>query len=309
MAGVPHTVCRVGTRVRGFVVTVLVLLGVAVAPGAVGSATGAQCVGTPWLLYAVRSDTGHLSEIDYCDGGGFQPEREVSSADWRQYSQIVPSGDGVYALTRDGVLLWHGQDRPDDPLAAPVSVGLSADWSRYALLAVGNGYLVGVSDRTEVFRPGGAGGWVGAQPPTSTLAQNHFPLIHVRDGSFAEAVNRGWHLRVWGVGASTRLYSSGALPPEVFSVTGGEPALFGIGPDRSLVRLAQAIRYVRDSSGNLIICPVAEPADWQITSTFPGNYQAVFAAPNGMPLRTPTLGQKPAQNFACGVDPVPVEWQ
>jgi hypothetical protein len=260
-----------------------------------------------WLLYAVRSDTGHLSEIDYCDG--FQGESDVSAADWRQYSQIVPSGDGVYALTGNGVLLWYRQDRPDDPLAAPVSVGASVGWSHYALLSAGNGYLVGVSDRTDVFRPGGAGGWGGAQPPTSPLAQNHYPLTHIRDGSFAETVNRGWHLRVWGSGSATRLFSSGALPPEVFSVTGGEPALFGIGPDRSLVRLAQAIRYVRDSSGNLIICPVAEPADWQVISAFPGNYQAVFAAPDGRPLRPPNLGQKPAQDFACGLDPLPVEWQ
>jgi hypothetical protein len=153
------------------------------------------------------------------------------------------------------------------------------------------------------------GGPLVVKEPTAPLALNHHPLSAVHSGSFAEAINGVRHLRVWSGVSGARLFSSGALPPSVSSVTGGEPALFGIDRDGSIVRLSQAIRYVHDSSGNLITCPEYEPADWLITAKRPGSYQSVFAAPVGSPAKPPELAPKPNQSISCGIDPMPYEWQ
>jgi hypothetical protein len=212
-------------------------------------------------LYAVDSQSGHLSEVASCSAQADFVPTEVDAGDWRPYRDVVAVRDGtatvIYALASDGELWWRRQATAGAQFGVPVRIGAAVDWSRYHSLLVSQpGYIHGIPSDPGVaggvvrtFRHQGwasGGGSVSEDQPL--LSGFGGPSItSVRWASFAETNVGPYHFRIWRKRPDSLdavSFRSGSFPAGVTGVVGAEyeGALYGVNGVGHIVRLEQSTR-------------------------------------------------------------------
>lgn len=261
-------------------------------------------------LYAVASDTGHLTELVHCQG--FQQATVVDRGDWRGHRAVFATGAGqevtVYALTANHELLSYRQDAPSAALAPPERVGGS--WAdRDSVFASAPGVLHARHVPTAQVDTFIVAGTTAVRQPASLLPYYLGPtMTGIGTRAFAETnVDGVLHFRIWQLvhtsggipWRTTEAFMSGELP-DVTGVVGTEPELFGVdGQGRVVLMRQQVPRNWR--------CARQVLTPWEIVDRTSESYVRVVVPATGHGV--PTVADLPPSGPDCQPSGSPWEWQ
>jgi len=272
----------------------------------------------PVRLYAVASNTGHLTELRHCNG--FRRSTVVSRRDWRGYADVFATRRGpvtvVYAVTAGDALLAFHQRAPGVRLDRPVRLRGKPAGHR-AWFSSGPGTLHAVDEATAAMPTfqhldwplGDTLEYVPKLAPVPRYYGRTMTGVH--PGSFAETNVDGRHLRIWVaeqlVGNDVALltgaaYISGRLPAGVTGVAGTEPDLFGLDGRGRIVLLRQEVPAGWD-------CEFVVTTPWEVADRSGGSHTKVVVPARGgtdLPL---VAELPPPDGVDCPLDGAPWEWQ